>query len=254
MVEKSLIKKLKRISMKYLFRIITTILIVAVLFPACKKRDDYFIGGSLHNPKVNMSTYDYLKSNSAGLFDTLLLLIDKAGLKDKVNQQGVTFFAPTDYSINTYLTLRALEEQNIDPNRKWTIDSMIKYEMPKFIDSINIYFVNQVLTYDKLTENGAVYPTLKTGANCVVSYEETRDPTLGYNPNVSTIPRLVYFTFLLKDPTPPIIASEIQPDEGVHTLVQTSSIETTTGILNVLQNGSLGASGVNGHALFFRNN
>ena len=222
--------------MKYFLQIITTLLMVTLLFSACKK-DEYLIGGSLHNAKVNMTTYDYLKGNSAGLFDTLLLLVDKAGLKDKVNQQGVTFFAPTDYSINTYLTLRALEEQSIDPNRQWTIDSLIKYEMPKFIDSIDIYFVSQSLTYDKLTENGAVYPTLKTGTNCIVSYEETRDPELGYNPNVSTIPRIVYFTF-----------------DGVKTVVQTSGIETTTGILHVLQNGGFVGDGhVKGHALFFRN-
>lgn len=217
--------------------------IIVVLFTSCKK-NDYLVGGSLHSAKVNMTTYDYLKSNSAGLFDTLLLLVDKAGLKDKVNQQGVTFFAPTDYSINAYLNSRAVEEQKIDPFRKWTIDSMIKYEMPKFTDSINIYFVNGALTYDKLTNNGTLYPTLKQGSDCVVSYEETKDPALGYNPNVSTIPRIVYFTFLLKALTPPIIASEIQSDEGVHTRVQTSGIETNTGIIHVLNNQ---------HKLFFRN-
>ena len=179
------------------------------------KKNHYLSGGSLHSSKVNMTTYDYLKSNSAGLFDTLLLLVDQAGLKDKINQQGVTFFAPTDYSINGYLTSRVEEEQNIDPFRQWTIDSMIKYEMPKFIDSINIYLVNGSLTYDKLTDNGTLYPTLRQGSDCVVSYEETTDPALGLDPNVSTIPRIVYFTFLLKPLTPPIIASEIQSDEGV---------------------------------------
>lgn len=226
---------------KYFFRLISSVSLIVVLFASCKK-NDYLVGGSVHSAKVNMTTYDYLKSNSAGLFDTLLLLVDKAGLKDKINQQGVSFFAPTDYSISGYLNERALEEQNIDPFRNWTIDSMIKYEMPKFIDSINIYFVNEALTYDKLTENGTLYPTLKQGNDCVVSYETT-DPDLGYNPNVSTIPRIVYFTFLLKALTPPIVASEIASDEGVHTRVQTSGIESTTGIIHVLNNQ---------HNLFFR--
>lgn len=237
---------LKEITMKYfikyLFRIIPAFCTIIIFFTSCKK-NNYLVGGSLHSAKVNMTTYDYLKSNSAGLFDTLLLLVDKAGLKDKINQQGVSFFAPTDYSINGYLNSRALEEQQIDPYRQWTIDSMIKYEMPKFIDSINIYFVNEALTYDKLTINGTLYPTLKPGSDCVVSYEETRDPALGYNPNVSTIPRIVYFTFLLQALTPPIVASEITSDEGVHTRVQTSGIESTTGIIHVLNNQ---------HNLFFR--
>ena len=171
------------------------------------------------------------------------MALDKAGLKDKINQQGVTFFAPTDYSINNYLNKRAVEEQNIDPFRKWTIDSMIKYELPKFVDSLNIYFVQGALSYDQLKENGDLYPTLKTGANCVVSYEETRDEDLGYNPNISNIPRIVYFTFLFKDITPPIIANEISSTDGKHERVQTSGIESTTGVIDVLNNQ---------HTLFFR--
>ena len=185
-------------SIKNAFRATAVFSLAAVLVISCKK-NDYLSGGSLHNAKVNMTTYDYLTSNSAGLFDTLLLLVDKAGLKDKINQQGVTFFAPTDYSISRYLDVRAAEEQNIDPFRKWTIDSLIKYELSKFADSLNIYFVQGALSYDQLTENGALYPTLKAGANCVVSYEETRDQDLGYNPNISNIPRIVYFTFLFNN-------------------------------------------------------
>ncbi len=227
---------------KYLFRLIPAVCTIILLLTSCKK-NDYLVGGSSHSAKVNMTTYDYLKSNPAGLFDTLLLLVDNAGLKDKINQQGVSFFAPTDYSIHAYLNERAKEEQNIDPFLKWTIDSMLKYEMPKFVDSIDIYLVKEALTYDKLTENGALYSTLKPGSDCVVSYEETTDPALGYNPNVSTIPRIVYFTFLLQPLTPPIVASEIDSDQGVHTRVQTSGIESTTGIIHVLNNQ---------HKLFFR--
>lgn len=229
-------------SIKNAFRAIAVFSLAAVLVISCKK-NDYLSGGSLHNAKVNMTTYDYLKSNSAGLFDTLLLLVDKAGLKDKINQQGVTFFAPTDYSIGRYLLVRSLEEQNIDPFRKWTIDSMIKYELPKFADSLSIYFVQSALSYDQLTENGTLYPTLKAGANCVVSYEETRNQDLGYNPNISNIPRIVYFTFLFKNIMPPIIANEISSTDGKHERVQTSGIESTTGVIDVLNNQ---------HTLFFR--
>ena len=69
-------------------------------FVSCKK-DDYFIGGSLHNAQFNGTTYEYLKTNP--LFDTLLLLIDKTGLKDEVNAANTTFFAPTDYAIKKYV-------------------------------------------------------------------------------------------------------------------------------------------------------
>lgn len=222
--------------------IITGIISLSILLFACK-RDDYFIGGSRHSAKVNMSTYDFLKSHPQGLFDTLLLLVDKAGLKDKINEAGITFFVPTDYAISSYLEKRAKEEQNIDPFRKWTIDSLIKYELNKFTDSLNVYIVKSMLTYDKLTNNGTLYSTAKGGTECVVSYEETRDESLGYNPSVSTIPRIVYYTLLLKPLTPPIIASEISSDEGIRMRVQTSGIESTTGMVQVLNNS---------HTLFFK--
>ena len=127
---------------KILISAVSLLLVVSVLF-SCKKRDDYLTGGTMHNAKYNGTTYDFLKGQASGLFDTLILLVDKAGLKDKLNQQGVSFFAPTDYAINNYLNRRAIQEQNIDPLRKWTLDSLIKYEMPKFTDSLDTYFVGQ---------------------------------------------------------------------------------------------------------------
>jgi hypothetical protein len=212
------------------------------------KRDDYLTGGSKHATKYNVTTYDFLKGQSGGLFDTLILLIDKAGLKDKINQQGVTFFAPTDYSIANYLNRRAAEEQNIDPFRKWTIDSLIKYELPKFADSISAYLIAKPLSYDKLSENGEVYATQKAGAQAVVSYEEL-DPNsseyvlLGGNYNVSSNPKLIYYTFLYGPLAPPIIAKNIKPSEGDRERIQTSGIETNTGIIHVINNQ---------HILFFR--
>ena len=93
--------------MKKNFQLLLYILAASTVLISCK-RDEYFIGGSTHSAKVDMTTYDFLKSNSAGLFDTLLLLVDKAGVKDQINRENITFFAPTDYSIVRYLNARAL--------------------------------------------------------------------------------------------------------------------------------------------------
>lgn len=234
--------------MKKILSGLMAVMMVALVLFSCKKRDDYLTGGSRHNAKFNITTYDFLKGQASGLFDTLLLLVDKTGLKDKLNQQAVSFFAPTDYAINNYLNQRALQEQNIDPKRKWTLDSMIKYELPKFTDSLDTYFVGQTLDYNNLTNNGAIYPTKKMGAEAVVSYEEiTPDNSeyirLGGNPNVSTTPRLIYYTFLKGPLTPPVIADEITPEQGTRVRVQTSGIETKTGMIHVLNNQ---------HILFFR--
>jgi hypothetical protein len=246
MVEKSLIPK--QLTMKKILIGATCLLLVSVVLFSCKKRDDYLTGGTKHNTKYDVTTYEFLKGQASGLFDTLILLVDKAGLKDKLNQQGASFFAPTDYAITNYLNRRAIQEQNIDPFRKWTLDSMIKYELPKFADSLDTYFVGQTLDYNNLTDNGAVYPTKKTGAEAVVSYEEiTPDNSnytnLGGNPNVSTNPQIIYYTFLFVPLTPPIVASEISPDDGTRVRVQTSGIQTNSGMIHVLNNQ---------HILFFR--
>ncbi|WP_276501125.1 fasciclin domain-containing protein [Terrimonas pollutisoli] len=234
--------------MKKILSGLMAVMMVALVLFSCKKRDDYLTGGSRHSAKFNVTTYDFLKGQASGLFDTLLLLVDKTGLKDKLNQQGVSFFAPTDYAINNYLNQRALQEQNIDPKRKWTLDSMIKYELPKFTDSLDTYIVGQTLDYNNLTNNGAIYPTKKAGTEAVVSYEEiTPDNSeyirLGGNPNVSSNPRLIYYTFLKGPLTPPVIASEITPAGGTRVRVQTSGIQTNTGMVHVL---------INQHILFFR--
>jgi hypothetical protein len=241
MVEEQLNHPEKLLSMKRNFKYTALLFCLFAALYACKK-NDYFKGGTIRSNKVEMSTYDFLKSQSSGLFDTLVLLIDRAGLKDKINQNGITFFVPTDYAINNYLARRRAQEQNIDPARLWTIDSLIKYELPKFSDSINAYIINQRLVYDNLTQNGNLFATQKTGAECVVSYEETFDTNLGYNPNVSTPPRIVYYTLLRQPITPPIIANQITTAQGVRARVQTSGIESTTGIIHVLNNG---------HRLFF---
>ncbi len=215
-------------------------LVLSLSIFSCKN-DDYKIGGDLHDPNVNMSTYDFLKSNRYGMFDTLLLLVDKAGLKEKLNQSNKTFFVPSDYAINKYVLARTLEIQKIDPFKKWTVDSIMKYEMARFADSLNIYFVNQPIVNDDLNAQGKIYKNLKNN-EVVVSYEETDDEALGYNSNSSTKPKLVYFTYLYQKLDPNFDVSKIEYPVGTRTLVQTSNVRTTTGTVHVLSNS---------HTLFY---
>ena len=91
---------------------------------------------------------------------------------------------------------------------------------------------------------GTLYPTELAGDTSIVSYEYTRNTTLGYNSIVSGVPQVVYFTQLwhhydLSATTP---AGLVPNTIGVHTLVITSGIITKTGIINGLDNS---------HRLFF---
>jgi hypothetical protein len=218
------------------------------MFSACKK--DYITGGVTEdvNAYKKMTTYDVLKSSA--LYDTLVQVIDAGGLKDKINEQGTTFFAPSDYSILGYLVQRTIfVQENINQDSQFGLDSLLYYVTNNTNgtrDSLLMYLVHQPLSYSVLTNTGTLYPTELAGDTVAISYEYTKDGTLGYNGLVSSQPQVVYFTQLwyhydLSNDNP---ASDIPLDIGVHTLCNTSGIITSNGIMNSLSNS---------HTLFFYN-
>jgi hypothetical protein len=221
---------------------------IAIGFTACDK-NDYIVGGESLNADMfkNISTYDMLKGNYS--FDTLIQVIDAAGLKETVNAQGTSFFAPHDVSIYNYLNARTLLVQALyDKNKKFGLDSLLYYvsnNVNGTKDSLKLYMINKPLTYNSMTATGTVYETQLPGDTVIVSYEETRDENLGYTPTVSGIPRLVYFTHLWYhyDVTPATPASAVPSSKGVRTLVKTSGIVTKNGVVHALNPAS--------HTLFF---
>lgn len=231
---------------KYLF---IYILVASIfLFSGCRK--DYVIGGSTEDTSQykKMTTYEALKTMP--LYDTLVKLIDAAGMADKINASNTTLFAPNNYSIRSYLNLRTLYVQNtINVSKIFGLDSLIYYltnNIKGTKDSLAMYLIGASLNYDVLTNTGAYYTSGLPGSQIIVSYEYTRDANLGYNPLVSTVPRVVYYTFLWKpytltDSNP---VSDVPTTVGVRTLVKMSGLETKNGIINGLESS---------HILFFYN-
>lgn len=219
--------------------------LIALSVISCKK--DYIIGGSLANTQAyaNMSTYDVLKGNP--LYDTLVMLIDTAGIKDQINQTNSTFFAPSDYSIYNYLEQRTIGEQQANPYAQFGLDSLLYYVANNINgtrDSLLLYIVGQPLPYSAMSPTGAAYATGLPGDTVVVSYEFTKDPTLGYNSISSTVPQVVYFTqlwypYAISTSTP---ADSITAQTGVRTLCTTSGIITKNGYMEALETS---------HVLFF---
>ncbi len=231
---------------KILSRILLSACTLALLY-SCKK-DNYIVGGSVHdvNQFKNTSTYDVLKTNP--VFDTLSIIIDAAGMRDKINASGTSFFAPTDYSIYNYLVARTLYVQNkFDQYGKFGLDSLVYYlknNVNHTADSMSMYLIGKPLTYDVLKPGGTLYPTQLAGDTAVVSYEYTKDGNLGYTTLVSGTPQLVYYTHLWRHfpLTDSYTIDNLQPGDGVHTLVQTSGMLTQNGVMHVLSNS---------HTLFF---
>jgi hypothetical protein len=207
-------------------------LFAATAFFSCKK--DYTIGGDLFNAKVNMTTYDYLKTNHA--FDTLVIMINKMQLKDEVNTSG-TFFAMTNYSIHNFV--KAKQEQlritTNDENLVFTFDSL---NFVSLKDSLRAYMFKDKYTLDKLTQTG-VYVKANDGEFRLIN----KRPTTDYTSSIfTTDPQYIYLTKVVPlkpgGPVPVDIGgvSAVDPSQLLTTLCQTTGIITTTGILHVLNN------------------
>jgi len=199
---------------------------------ACKK--SYTIGGSTFSAQVNMTTYDYLKTNH--LFDTLVMMIDKAGLKDELNQAG-TFFAFTNYSIRNYIQAKGADLRIIrnNENMPYSFDSL---NLPALKDSLRSYMFADRFTRDNITRNGLWRPS-RDGEYRLMQLIPTTDYT---NQNVfTTQPQYIYFTKIIALPGHPVPAdstqlSSVVDEQRLENLCQTTGILTTTGVLHVLGN------------------
>lgn len=227
--------------MKNISKFILILTALSLYVSACKK--DYIVGGDIEESKKykNLTNYEVLSQNPA--FDTLVQIIDAAGLKDKINTAGTTFFAPSDFAIYAYLERRTnYVQQNYDQNAIFGLDSLsyyLKNNIANTRDSLLMYMINTPLNYGDLTRTGKAYETGLKGDTAIISYSPN-----GSSGPVSTPPRSVYYTHMWKhyDLSDAHPAEEIPEKVGVRTLCITSCIPTKSGYLNYLENF---------HTLFF---
>ena len=208
----------------------------------CKK--NYILGGEPNSKSTfkNSTTYDMLKS--LPLYDTLIQVIDAAGLKDQINTASATFYAPSDYSILRYLSERTLIVQKTDQYAKFGLDSLLHYVRTNkngTKDSLMMYQVKQSMDFKALTAigpDGVKLPTALTGDSVVLSFEYTKDGQQGYSDIISGAPQLQYFTHMWKPFKLGVDgnASQIPTSVGVRTLCKTSFIATKTGYVTALDN------------------
>lgn len=220
------------------FNYIIPVFILAVSIASCKK-DNYKNDGGVHNAKVNMSTYDYLKSKP--IFDSLVKAIDMAGLKDLVNSD-ITFFASTNWSVRDYMLAKkqlkiiATGDENIS-------FSMSDLDADVLRDSLKMYMFKGKLTRENLTVEGNYYESLlgplAPGERLYIKLRRTRD----YNEYVDFVDYINYTKVIgTLDAEEPSSSSIPENQRDKTQDCQTTGIITTTGILHVLGNQ---------HRLFF---
>jgi hypothetical protein len=208
---------------------LTAVLISIIALSGCKK-DSYKNDGGISNAYVDMTTYDYLKSNSQ--FDSLVRVIDRAGLKDVVNS-NITFFATTNYSVVPYVAAKknqvAIKTKN--ENFNFGIKDIPAQELS---DSLKTYMFQGKINRDQITLSGTLYNSL-LGTIPNVQYLIKFRRTFDYNAYLDHVDYVTYTkvrgTRDDQEANPNAIPDNLK---DLSADVQTSGIITKTGIVHVL--------------------
>jgi hypothetical protein len=212
-------------------------IVAALSFSSCKK-NDYKNDGGTSTPNVNMTTYDFLKANP--VFDSLVRVIDRAGLKDVINGD-VTFFATTNYGIADFVQARKFKVSSAigDENIRFSIDSIPATELT---DSMKMYIYPGKINRGQMTTKGQLYNSLLgpiANTSFLIKLRRTQDYS-AYLDHVD----YVNFTRVTGTRDDEVLdpATIPQDQRDMSYDCQTSGIITTTGVVHVL---------VGNHRLFF---
>lgn len=124
-----------------LFFCLLAMIIVVITYGSCSKNSgDY----DYVNPKVqfNGTTYEYLKSQT-GVFDSLILVIDRLNLSDALKNEQITLFAPTNLSFKLAVEKLNTSKKKSGAKLVWlstydqgSLDSMVcRYLLPGVLPS-----------------------------------------------------------------------------------------------------------------------
>lgn len=225
---------MKKIKTTYL---LITAFTMSLFIMACQK--DAIIDGGLSKEKVDMTTYDFLKSHYTKRFDTTLLIIDKAGMKDLINSPG-TFFVPNNFTITNFLNAKRDEARKIDERLNYTLDSLFKFFTPKMLrDSMGIYFFPKRIVRDNLNSTGTSFQTSTAGETLDISLEEVNAYTV--DGVITNRPKYIYLNKILGEKDILKDGGKVDPSgdtklKDIKGLCQTTGIITNTGVVHVLEN------------------
>lgn len=204
-------------------------LALAMVYLSSCESDAYINDGGTADPHVDMTTYDFLASHPK--FDSLVAIIDRAGLKDLVNSD-VTLFATTNYGVVGYVS--AKKQKKIIELGDENIDFGIKDISIAELDSIKMYLFDGPINREQMNTEGT-YHLSRLGQIDDVQFMIKLRRTTDYSAFLTYVD-YVNFTWVagtLDDDEPD--PNDIPTDEqDLSYDCQTSGIITTTGIVHVL--------------------
>ncbi|MFI1773496.1 fasciclin domain-containing protein [Thalassobellus citreus] len=203
------------------------LILIVLAFNACT--EEYVTDAGVSKAETELTAYDYLKTHKYHMFDSIVKVIDVLNLKDKVNASG-TFFAPTDYGLNSFLSQKTFDLQVRFPDSTYTINSLIND--PEATENYILqYAFKERITLTDATTDGKVYETL-AGNEITIQKRVATDAVYTQYTDVPT-----YFLFYIKP-------NEIRRIRGIQYDIefeleqcQTTDILTQNGsgtVLNVL--------------------
>lgn len=209
----------------------TILLLLVVGYATSCKKDAYKDDGGVAQAKVDMTTYDYLKSKSQ--FSSLVHLIDKAGLKETLNG-NITFFAVTNYGVDDWVSAKKQQEiiKRNDENITYTIDSIpVSY----YKDSLLTYMFAGKINRDSMSTAGKLYNSLQGVIKDTTYLIKLRRVTDSYT-NYLDYVNYVNFTRVIGTRDDLVADQSTIPtsQKDVTYDCQTSGIITNTGIVHVL--------------------
>ncbi|MEI3796977.1 Fasciclin domain-containing protein [Chitinophaga ginsengisegetis] len=216
--------------MKIIHLLLGSLLILA----ACKK-DNYLVDeGNTNLERIRkMPTYDFLKESK--VLDTVVMLIDRAGMKDEINGD-ITFFSPTNSGVANFLAqqTRALQRKYNNENIKFTLDSLTT-------DSIKFYLRRHIFkgVIDKkaMSYTKKSFTNINSEGNYFLLLEKYYIDVSGIRSTTNRIQ--IRRVFGLADEDVPDGTENREPD--FYAYVQTSEVRTATGMVHVLEaNANMG--------------
>ncbi|MFB5945246.1 fasciclin domain-containing protein [Albibacterium profundi] len=106
----------------------------SIIVTACNKQD-YYLDSGTHNGKYDGTVYEYLNAKPA-YFDTLMKVIDVAGMKEVLENEEITFFAPPSSSI--YKSVRSLN-QYLRNDGKDTVSELSQIKSEVWQEMLSLY-------------------------------------------------------------------------------------------------------------------
>ncbi|MEZ2444078.1 hypothetical protein QFZ51_002775 [Chitinophaga sp. W3I9] len=216
--------------MKIIHLLLGSLLILA----ACKK-DNYLVNeGNTDVERIRkMSTYDFLKESK--VLDTVVMLIDRAGMKDEINGD-ITFFSPTNLGVTSFLAqqTRAIQRKYNNENIKFTLDSLTTDSIKFFLRR---HIFKGVLDKKAMSYTKKSFTNINSEGNYFLLLEKYYIDVSGIRSTTNRIQ--IRRVFGLADEDVPDGTENTEPD--FYAYVQTSEVRTATGMVHVLEaNANMG--------------